>query len=118
MRRFEAEYGAHTGGALNEDVPLIVSTLPAGAGGDHVQVLSERFAGGAWPVLLDVAYDPWPSALAAAWVERGATSANGFAMLLHQAAEQVQLMTGCIAPVEVMRAAGEAELARRHDGRL
>jgi shikimate dehydrogenase len=114
VRRFEAKYVAHAGGALSEDVPLIVSTLPAGAGGDHVSALSERFSGAVWPVLLDVAYDPWPSDLAAAWAERGATSANGFSMLLHQAAEQVRLMTGFTAPIETMRAAGAAELARRH----
>jgi shikimate dehydrogenase len=39
--------------------------------------------------------------------------ANGFAMLLHQAAGQVELMTGKPAPLEAMRAAGEAEIARR-----
>ncbi|XQN46461.1 serine protease, partial [Glutamicibacter creatinolyticus] len=41
--------------------------------------------------LLDVAYDPWPSALAAAW--RGPVI-NGLAMLVHQAVEQVRLFTG------------------------
>jgi shikimate dehydrogenase len=34
-------------------------------------------------------------------------------MLLHQAAAQVELMTGKPAPLGAMRAAGEAELARR-----
>jgi shikimate dehydrogenase len=34
-------------------------------------------------------------------------------MLLHQAAAQVELMTGEPAPLEAMRVAGEAELARR-----
>ncbi|MFD0773874.1 shikimate dehydrogenase, partial [Streptomonospora algeriensis] len=39
---------------------------------------------------------------------------GGFAMLLHQAARQVELMTGAEpAPVEAMRAAGLAELDRR-----
>jgi shikimate dehydrogenase len=34
-------------------------------------------------------------------------------MLLHQAAEQVRLMTGLEPPVVAMRSAGEAEVARR-----
>jgi len=39
---------------------------------------------------------------------------GGLAMLLHQAVRQVELMTGrSDVPVEAMRAAGEAELARR-----
>jgi shikimate dehydrogenase len=39
--------------------------------------------------------------------------ASGYAMLLHQAAAQVELMTGKPAPLEAMREAGERELARR-----
>jgi shikimate dehydrogenase len=62
---------------------------------------------------MDVVYDPWPTELAAAAAAAGSVLASGFAMLLHQAAAQVELMTGKPAPVEVMRAAGEAELARR-----
>jgi shikimate dehydrogenase len=39
---------------------------------------------------------------------------SGFDLLLHQAARQVELMTGVKpAPLEAMRAAGQAELARR-----
>ena len=63
---------------------------------------------------MDVVYHPWPTPLAAG--RRGAPGsvvASGFAMLLHQAAAQVELMTGKPAPLEAMRAAGEAELARR-----
>jgi shikimate dehydrogenase len=58
-------------------------------------------------------YDPWPTPLAEAATAAGAVVASGFAMLLHQAAAQVELMTGKPAPLEAMRAAGEAELARR-----
>jgi len=35
---------------------------------------------------------------------------SGFEMLVHQAAEQVHLMTGLPAPVEQMRAAGLAAM--------
>ena len=44
-------------------------------------------------LLLDVAYDPWPSALAAAWEGRGGTIVPGLEMLLYQAVEQVRLFT-------------------------
>jgi shikimate dehydrogenase len=66
--------------------------------------------------VLDVVYSPWPTELAVACAEAGSVVASGFAMLLHQAAAQVELMTGKPAPIEAMRAAGEAELARRNAG--
>ena len=75
---------------------LLVSTLPTGA--------ADRFAPyvRAVPALLDVVYDPWPTALAAAC--RG-TVVSGASMLLHQAAAQVSLMTGAKPPLLAMRAA-------------
>ncbi len=96
----------------------VVSTLPAGAADPHVQALVEaaRLAAGRTgraPALLDVVYDPWPTALAQAWVAGGGSAAGGFAMLVHQAEGQVRLMTGLRPPLEVMRAAGQAELDRR-----
>ncbi|MDH2427409.1 shikimate dehydrogenase [Sphaerisporangium sp. TRM90804] len=90
------------------DVDLVVSTLPPGA--------ADGFAGavGRVPALLDVVYAPWPTPLARAVRAAGGTVVSGFAMLLHQAALQVELHTGRRdAPVETMRAAGEAEIARR-----
>ena len=73
---------------------VVVSTAPAGAAD------SLALAAGAVPVLLDVVYDPWPTALAAGC--RGRV-VDGALMLLHQAAEQVRLMTGHAPPVEAMR---------------
>ena len=55
--------------------------------------------------VLDVAYDPWPSALARAAAAGGAKVISGALMLLHQAGVQVELMTGLEAPVDDMRAA-------------
>ena len=54
------------------------------------------------PALLDVVYDSWPTPLA-----RGCAGVvvSGATMLLHQAAAQVELMTGRPAPLEAMRAA-------------
>jgi shikimate dehydrogenase len=90
---------------------LLISTVPAGA----ADLFAERTrqSGRAPVALLDVVYAPWPTPLAQAAAQAGAVVATGFAMLLHQAAAQVELMTGKPAPLEAMRAAGEAELGRR-----
>jgi shikimate dehydrogenase len=90
------------------DVDLLVSTLPAGA--------ADPFAARPWrpaQVVVDVGYAPWPTRLAAAAGERGATVVGGAAMLLHQAALQVELMTGVPAPLPAMRAALDASRAPR-----
>jgi shikimate dehydrogenase len=78
------------------DCELLVSTLPSGAADRFAPYVADV------PALLDVVYDPWPTALAAGC--RG-TVVSGAAMLLHQAAEQVALMTGHDAPLAAMRAA-------------
>jgi shikimate dehydrogenase len=75
---------------------LVVSTLPAHA----ADPLAARSRGVL--LLLDVVYEPWPTALASAC---GGAVASGASMLLHQAARQVELMTGRGAPLEAMRAA-------------
>jgi shikimate dehydrogenase len=56
-------------------------------------------------VLLDVVYDPWPTALASAWETGGGVVVDGLAMLVHQAAAQVLLWTGRAPSVEGLRAA-------------
>ncbi len=99
-------------------VDLVVSTLPQGAADGSAEVLVDSLcaqgrAPGELPVLLDVVYAPWPSPLARRWAARGGRVVSGFEMLLGQAVEQVRLMTGRPAPEREMRAAGEAELARR-----
>jgi hypothetical protein len=57
------------------------------------------------PEVLDVVYAPWPTALAEAIGRSGGLTMGGDLMLLHQAAEQVRLMTNRPAPVEAMRTA-------------
>jgi shikimate dehydrogenase len=88
---------------------LVVSTLPPHAADALAAQLAARASklGTVAPsgVLLDVAYDPRPTALAAAWTHAGGVVVRGERMLLHQAAEQVRLMTGHPGPVEAMSAA-------------
>jgi shikimate dehydrogenase len=99
-------------GEPGEPAPgLLISTVPAGAA-DHY---ADRIRRGTLVpgCLLDVVYHPWPTALAATAQSAGVPVASGFALLLHQAARQVELMTGKPAPAGAMRAAGLAALAAR-----
>ncbi|ACQ80272.1 Shikimate dehydrogenase substrate binding domain protein [Beutenbergia cavernae DSM 12333] len=96
-------------GAAARAVPradVVIQTAPAGAS-DAVAAALDAHGDRLDPaqVLLDVVYDPFPTPLDAAWERAGGTVAPGWLMLLHQAAEQVRLMTGKVAPVEAMRAA-------------
>lgn len=79
---------------------LVVSTLPSGA--------ADAYADQPWTsgqAVLDVVYNPWPTALAGAAAAAGAEVVSGALMLLHQASTQVELMTGMRAPVDDMRRA-------------
>ena len=86
---------------------LVVSTLPAGA--------ADRLEPPAGAVVLDAVYAPWPTPFAAAAEASGGTVVSGLAMLLHQAAAQVELMTGRPAPVPAMRAALDAAVRARSE---
>lgn len=86
----------------------VVSTIPNGAEFDLA--VPERLGG----TLLDVAYHPWPSALASRWAAAGGEVVSGIEMLLHQAVHQIRIfVTGTTASplpdedlvVEAMRAA-------------
>jgi shikimate dehydrogenase len=92
---------------------LLISTIPA-VGADDV---AAQLRAGTLAVdgVFDVVYDPWPTPLAAAAGSAGAVVISGLDLLVHQAAGQVELMTGRPAPVGAMRAAGLAELARRRN---
>jgi len=94
------------------DGELLVSTVPAGA----ADFYAERFGVNrpAPAAVLDVVYNPWPTPLARAAATSGAVVVSGFDLLLHQAARQVELMTGIKpAPLDHMRTAGQTELTRR-----
>jgi shikimate dehydrogenase len=91
--------------------PLLLSTVPGGAADGYADLVAAGALTAA--AVFDVVYHPWPTRLAEAAAASGSTVIGGFSLLLHQAAEQVRLMTGRFAPVEAMRAAGLAGLAAR-----
>ena len=69
------------------DAELVVSTVPGGTdlGVAASEALMQR------ATLLDVAYSPWPTTLAAQWFAAGGTVVHGLGMLLHQALLQVRI---------------------------
>lgn len=91
----------------------IISTLPGGA----ANAAASEYAGPALDgaSVLDVVYADWPTPLARASRERGATVVSGLEMLVHQAARQFELFTGAPAPVEAMQVAGRTALGHTPD---
>jgi shikimate dehydrogenase len=69
---------------------LVVSTLPgdAGAGVEMPEGMART------AVLFDVAYDPWPSPLAARWQRVGGRVVTGLELLVRQALAQVRIFVG------------------------
>ncbi|MEU2118324.1 shikimate dehydrogenase [Streptomyces sp. NPDC016459] len=89
--------------------PLVVATTPAGTTNALATAVPDSVG-----TLFDVLYDPWPTALAAAWSDRGGKVVGGLDLLVHQAVLQVEQMTGAPrAPLAAMRAAGERALSAR-----
>lgn len=93
-------------GALEADI--VVSTVPAA-----VQTPELLAAAAGVPTVFEVTYDPWPTPIARAAAESGRVLVSGLDLLAHQAALQVQLMTGRPVPVDLVRDAGRNELERR-----
>jgi shikimate dehydrogenase len=87
---------------------VVISTLPPRAADSLAAELARELAGeGARKipgVLLDVAYDPWPSRIASVWQDAGGIVVPGLEMLIYQAVEQVRHFTGLGAavPAEVI----------------
>lgn len=74
--------------------PVVISTLPPHAA--DVLPLSPGRGAPSLPcgLLLDVAYDPWPSTLARNWEGLGGRVVSGLEMLLYQAVAQIAAFTG------------------------
>ncbi len=90
------------------DADIVVSTVPTVA-----QTPALLAACRSVDTVFEVVYDPWPTPLAVAAQDTGQTLVSGLDLLAHQAVLQVELMTGHSVPVELVRAAGRAELTRR-----
>jgi len=75
------------GGTTRVDTDVVISTLPGGTVLSSTLPLALRERA----VLFDVAYSPWPSAIATSWQAAGGTVLNGLGMLLHQALIQVRV---------------------------
>ena len=61
-------------------------------------------------VVLDTTYDPWPSPLLVRAQEAGARVITGVDLLVHQAVEQIALMTGRTVDAAALRSAAAAAL--------
>jgi shikimate dehydrogenase len=70
------------------DAAVVVSSLPGHA--DAVVPVPAAVPG---TPLLDVAYDPWPTALGARWLAAGGRLLHGLDMLIEQAVLQVRVFT-------------------------
>ncbi len=98
LRRIGADLGIaveivawHEADASVKVADVVISTLPP-RGADALAASLTADAGFRTDgTLLDVAYDPWPSSVAAAWQRAGGRIVPGLYMLLHQAVEQVAL---------------------------
>ncbi|MCW2846270.1 MAG: shikimate dehydrogenase [Marmoricola sp.] len=99
---------AALGGAESLRADLVVSTIP-----DEAQTPELLAACAGVPAVFEVVYDPWPTPLARAALDSGRRLVSGLDLLAHQAVLQMDLMTGHAVPVELVRDAGRAELARR-----
>ncbi len=92
---------------LLEKVDLLVSTVPAEAIGSRSHELAESSR-----AVFDVAYNPWPTPLATAAENAGLDVVTGIDLLAHQAALQVELMTGSDIDPDLLRRAALAALSR------
>ncbi len=75
--------GFHT---VQEGVGVVVSTLPGGIRSD-VEPTDSLIDS---TPLFDVAYSPWPTEMAAAWLTGGQNVVSGLTMLIHQAVRQIR----------------------------
>ncbi len=93
---------------LLDRVDLLVSTVPAEGVNGQVHELVE-----AARAVFDVIYDPWPSNLISAAEEAKTPHVTGLDLLAHQAALQVELMTGDPVSPQLLRDAALTELTAR-----
>jgi shikimate dehydrogenase len=90
------------------DADFVVSTVVSGAADGIAQAVAASA-----PLIVDIIYDPWPTALAMAAKRAGCIVVTGFDLLIGQALLQIELMTGRSVPADVLYAALESERADR-----
>jgi shikimate dehydrogenase len=90
IKQLTAEYEVGFEPLLHKAVraDLVIATLPPRALDEHLEGISEKPNG----LLLDVAYDPWPSKAAALWGSE--RTICGLEMLIWQAVGQQRLFAG------------------------
>jgi shikimate dehydrogenase len=93
---------------LLDRVDLLVSTVPSDVANGQVHELVESAR-----AVFDVIYDPWPSHLLDVAEESDLPRVTGLDLLAHQAALQVELMTGDDIPPQLLRDAALRELTAR-----
>ncbi len=91
---------------------IVVNATPIGMGTDELPC--DRSLLGPHQIVADLVYHPLETALLRAARDAGARTIGGLGMLIHQAVLQHELWTGERPDPEVMRAATEGELSRRH----
>lgn len=97
-------------GRWPHDADALLSTVPTAALRDGAARLPPAVSGA---VVLDAVYGDGPSPLLTEAARLGYAVVPGTQMLLHQAAAQVQAMTGLPAPIDAMQGALDAAVAAR-----
>jgi shikimate dehydrogenase len=88
---------------------LVVNATPMGMAGDTSFAVDPAGLH-VGQVVADLVYEPLVTPLVEAARERQVTAVGGLGMLVHQAAIQFELVTGCSAPLVVMQDAARAGL--------
>lgn len=115
--RLAADLGATESGGLDslgeQPFDILVNTTSVGLGSDETPIAMPRDCTGA--VVMDAVYQPERTRLLHEAELAGARTIGGKWMLVHHAAEQIRLWTGCEAPLEPMAEA--FDLAGKGDAR-
>lgn len=103
---------AGRGGEIHEvdQADLVVNATPVGMTAEGLPFGVECARLGPGQLVIDLVYRPARTPLLVAARERGAATANGLGMLIHQAARQVRIWTGQEPPLSAMSAALLASL--------
>jgi len=93
---------------------LVITTLPAHSLDEVSLKLSRTSSFSPRGILLDVAYNPWPSQIANLWLRNDQTAISGLDMLIWQAVAQLRIFVNGSAAVELLNEVAVVE-AMRHD---